>query len=84
MSMTDQVVAVCTAAVPVLASIGGVIRYLVRILASVERATELGQEAAEQLSKHIEQSGTVHAAMTEQLCTHHGRLAQLEARSHPA
>lgn len=84
MSMSDQVVTVCAAAVPVLVSIGGVIRCLVRILASVERATELGSEAAGALAKHIEQSGSIHAAMTEQLTSHHGRLSALEAKGHPS
>lgn len=79
-----EIVAVCTAAGSVLASIGGVIRCLVRILASVERATELGDKAAKQLAKHIEQSAAVHGALTDQLAQHHGRIAGLEAgRPHP-
>lgn len=84
MSMTDQVLTVTTAAVPVLASIGGVIRYLVRILASIERATALGQTAAEQFAKHIEQSESVHANTAARLAEHHGRLSALEAKGHPA
>lgn len=83
MISSDQVVAVCSAAVPVLATMGGVIRYLVRILASVERATELAQEAAGSLATHIQQSGSVHGAIAEQLTQHHGRLATLEAKAHP-
>lgn len=77
----DQVVTVLTAAVPILASIGGVIRYLVRILSSVERATALGEQAAQALAQHIEQSGSVHAAMTERLTEHHAAIATLKAGS---
>ena len=81
---SDQILTVCAAAASVLAAIGGMIRYLVRILASIERATDLGQEAAEQLARHIEQSASIHAAMTDRLTSHHGRLSALEARGHPA
>lgn len=82
--MTDQILTVCTAAVPLLVSVGGVIRYLVRILASIERATELGQVAAEQIARHIEQTETVHARTAAQLTEHHGRISALEAKGHPA
>lgn len=84
MVTSGQVAAVCSAAVPVLVSIGGVIRYLVRILASVERATELGEQAAETIARHIDQSAAVHGALADQLTSHHGRLSSLEAKGHPA
>lgn len=84
MSVSDQIITACTAAVPVLASIGGVIRYLVRILASVERATDVGRDAAEQLAKHIEQTDAAHSNMSGRLDEHHGRLSALEAKASPA
>lgn len=84
MISSDQIVTVSAAAVPLLVALGGVLRYLVRILASVERATELGEQAAEQLARHIEQSSSIHAAMTDRLTSHHGRLSALEAKGHPA
>lgn len=86
MSPSAEIVTVCTAALPVLASIGGVIRYLVRILAQVERATELGEQAARAITTHIEQSGAAHQTMTDQLLDHHGRLSAIEAtmKGHPA
>lgn len=81
----DQVATVLTAAVPVLVAIGGVIRYLVRILASVDRATTLAEQAAQMLADHVQQSDSIHSKLTTELADHRTSLALLgAAKEHPA
>lgn len=83
MSATQQILTVTAAAVPLLAAIGGVIRYLLQILTAVQQAIGLAKDAAESIERHIEQSGSVHAAITDRLAAHDTQLAVIHQKVGP-
>lgn len=83
MSQSDAVVALCSALIPVLAAIGGAIRYLVQILSSIKTITDLAQSLATQMQTHIEASNASHAALAEKVAGHDTQLAVLHTKVSP-
>lgn len=80
MTTTSAIVSVCAALVPVLAALGGAIRYLVRILASIERVTTMAEEVAKSLAAHIESSTAAHTALSDKIASHDRDLAVVNTK----
>lgn len=67
--MTTTIAAVLSAIVPILVAAGAALRYLVQILATVQRSIALAEQIGERLDRHLEQSAAVHAALAQRTLT---------------
>lgn len=80
MTQSEAIVTMCSSVVAVLAAIGGAVRYLVQILATIKRITDVAESVARQLQSHVEQSDTAHRATADKLADHDTQLAVVHTR----
>lgn len=62
-----------------LGTVGAVLRYVLRLSVSIERAAEIARETAAALHHHTAASELAHKELTEQTAGHATRLAVLES-----
>lgn len=83
MSTSDLVVVATTAGVPILGAVAQAVRYLVRILRSIENVTRIAEQVAGQFTEHVATSDAAHAALTTQVGRHETAIAVLRAHLTP-
>lgn len=76
----SEIAAVAGGVCAVLGSIGGVLRYLVRMAATMESTNTKAAETAAAFGRHVTASETFHAALTDRVRVHGEELAALRAR----
>lgn len=72
--------AMLTGVAAVLGTIGGTLRYLVRMAQALERTSVQAATMSQAFGRHIDASETFHAALTERVTEHGEQIAALSAR----
>lgn len=76
----NEVTAVAAGVATVLAVIGGMLKYLVRLAASMERTSTQAAGMAEAFGRHVESSDELHRALTDRVSLHGEQIAAIQAR----
>lgn len=76
----NEVLAVAGAAAAVLSVVGGTLRYLVRMAASMEKTSSQVAHMGEAFAKHVDTSDELHKALTDRVTSHGEQLAALTVR----
>lgn len=76
----DQIWAVAGAVAAVLSVVGGTLRYLVRMAASMEKTSDRVATMGESFAKHVDSSDALHRALTDRVTVHGEQLAALTVR----
>lgn len=76
----SEITAVAGGVAAVLGVVGGVLRYLVRMAASLERTSTQATVMGEAFTRHVDASEAFHAALTERVSSHGEQLAALRAK----
>lgn len=71
---------VVTAVAAMLGIVGGMLRYLLKVTASVESTAALNREHAAAFTQHVEQSAKLHEALTDRVALHDTEIAVLRTR----
>lgn len=81
--MTSEATEIVVAASAVLGLLGGILRYVVRLAVTVDRAANTGQATVVALREHSAEEARVHERHAQELGEHATRLAVLESKAHP-
>lgn len=76
----SEIAAVAGGVAAILGTVGGVLRYLVRMAASLERTSVQAAVMGDAFTRHVAASETFHAALTERVTGHGEQLAALRAK----
>lgn len=72
--------AVATGVAAVLGVVGGTLRYLVRMAASMEKTSTQVTSMGEAFTRHVDSSDELHRALTDKVTLHGEQLAALTVR----
>lgn len=76
----SELAAVATGVAAVLGVVGGTLRYLIRVAASMEKTTTQVTAMGEAFGRHVESSDDLHRALTDRVTNHGEQLAALTVR----
>lgn len=79
--MTGQTTETIAAFTAVCGLLGGVLRYVLRLAVTVDRAARTGQETVTALREHAAESARAREHMAAEIGEHATRLAVLEAKA---
>lgn len=76
----NEFTAVAGGVAAVLGVVGGMLRYLIRLAASMERTSTQATAMGEAFRRHVESSDELHRALTDRVSLHGEQLAAILAR----
>jgi hypothetical protein len=76
----NEFTAVAGGVAAVLGVVGGMLRYLIRLAASMERTSTQAAAMGEAFGRHVESSDELHRALTDRVSLHGEQLAAILAR----
>jgi hypothetical protein len=76
----NEFTAVAAGVASVLGVVGGMLRYLMRLAASMERTSTQATAMGEAFGRHVESSDELHRALTDRVSLHGEQLAAILAR----
>lgn len=76
----NEIMALAGAGAAVLSVVGGTLRYLVRMAASMEKTSTQVATMGASFARHVDSSDELHKALTDRVTLHGEQLAALTAR----
>lgn len=76
----NEITAIAAGVATVLGVVGGMLRYLIRLAASMERTSDRATAMGEAFGRHVESSDELHRALTDRVTLHGEQIAAILAR----